>query len=130
MPKCRHRLSVAFLCVSVTAVSAKTPLVGDSVHAARTLFTWRDAVLAGGFVALTIGMFPVDRAVATRLQDSTTQASRFLRDASRGVQYIADPGSVIIGVTLYGVGRAGNWREVADLGLHGTEAIAIAGLRT
>ncbi len=112
---------------SATAAVAQTALVGDSVHAAKTLFTWRDAALAGGFTALTVTMFPVDRRVARNLQDSSTQANHFFKNASRGVQYIADPGSIVIGVTLYGVGRVARWREVADLGLHGTEAVALSG---
>jgi membrane-associated phospholipid phosphatase len=98
----------------------------DTLHARKTLFTWRDAALAGGFAGLTIAMFPLDRSYARRLQDSTTQANKFFKHASRGVEYIADPGSVVIGVGLYAVGRVGHWKEVADLGLHGTEAIALS----
>ena len=94
---------------------------------AKTLFTYRDAVLAGGFAVLTVAMFPVDRSLATRLQDSSTQASHLVKNASRDVQFIADPGSIFIGVGLYGVGRIARWKEVADLGLHGTEAVALSG---
>ena len=103
---------------------------GDSVHAAPTLFTWRDGVLAATFTATTIAMFPVDKSAARHLQDSTTQASRFLKNASRGVQYVADPGSVIIGISMYGIGRVAGWHDVADLGLHGTEAVALSGAAT
>ena len=96
----------------------------------RSLFTWRDAALAGGFAALTVSMFPVDRRVALHLQDSTTQANRFFRNGSKSVQYIADPGAAIIGVSLFGIGRLAHWRSVADLGLHGTEAVAVSGALT
>jgi membrane-associated phospholipid phosphatase len=75
-------------------------------------------------------MFPLDRSTAQELQDSTTQASRFLKNASRRVQYIADPGSVVIGLSMYGIGRVTGWRELADLGLHGTEAVALSGTAT
>ncbi|MDB4873913.1 MAG: phosphoesterase PA-phosphatase related protein [Gemmatimonadetes bacterium] len=109
---------------------AQTPMAGDSIHAAKTLFTWRDGVLAAGFTGLTIAMFPADRSLAKHLQDSSTQANRFLKNASKGIQYFADPGSVVIGVSLYGVGRLAHWRDVADLGLHGTEAIALSGVVT
>src|SRR5690242_5982231 len=37
----------------------------------KTLFTRRDAALAGGFFALTIAMFPLDKSFASRLQDSS-----------------------------------------------------------
>lgn len=106
--------------------TSQTTVVGDSIHAAKTLFTWRDGALAAGFAGLTVAMFPGDRAIAQHLQDSSTQANHFLKHASQGIQYFADPGSIVIGVSLYGIGRVGHWRDVADLGLHGTEAIALS----
>ncbi len=109
---------------------SQTQISGDSIHAAKILFTWRDAELAGGFTGLTVAMFPVDRSLAHRLQDSSAQANRFFKNASKNIQYFADPGSIVIGVSLYGVGRVAHWREVADLGLHGTEAVAVSGLIT
>ena len=104
--------------------------MGDSVHAAKTLFTWRDAVLAAGFAGLTVAMFPADERIARRLQDSTTQANQFFGRAATATEYIADPGSIVIGVSLYGVGRLAHWREVEDLGLHGTEAVVLSGIVT
>jgi len=118
------------LLITVRPAGAQTPMPGDSVHAAKTLFTWRDAVLAGAFAGLTVAMFPIDQRTARRLQDSSTQANHFLKHASRDLQYMADPGSVVIGVSLYGIGRVAGWREVADLGLHGTEAVALSGTLT
>ncbi len=109
-------------------LAAQTAMPGDSIHAAKTLFTWRDGVLAGGFAGLTIVMFPADKSIASRLQDSSTQANRFFKNASRDVQYIADPGSVVIGVSMYAVGRLAHWRPLADLGLHGSEAVALSGI--
>jgi membrane-associated phospholipid phosphatase len=122
---------VAALVAGLTAVPSRgagqTPMKGDSVHAAQTLFTWRDGVLAATFAATTVAMFPVDQSAARHLQDSTTQASRFLRNVSHDVQYIADPGSIIIGVSMYGIGRVAGWHDVADLGLHGIEAVVLSG---
>jgi membrane-associated phospholipid phosphatase len=117
---------VGTLSVAQRAVS-QTPMAGDSVHAAKTLFTWRDAALASGFVGLTIALFPADRALAHRLQDSTVQESRFFKRASVGIQYFADPGAIVIGTSLYALGRARKWRSVSDLGLHGTEAVVLSG---
>ena len=111
---------------SAAPARAQTRIVGDSVHAAKTLFTWRDAALAGGFTVLTVAMFPIDQSVARRLQNPNTQANRFFKNASTDVQYMASPGSIIIGVGMYGVGKLGHWRNVADLGLHGTEAVVLA----
>jgi membrane-associated phospholipid phosphatase len=103
---------------------------GTSDSSRKTLFTWRDGALAGGFVVLTVAMFPVDRSLAARLQDSSTQASHFIKNASRSVQYVADPGSLLIGAGMYAVGRVTHWHELTDLGLHGTEAVIVSGAVT
>lgn len=125
------KLCAFLLCASVTpSLRAQTVIKDDSIHAAKTLFTWRDAVLAGGFTGLTFAMLPVDKRWATKLQDSSTQANRFFKNSSKGIQYIADPGSIVIGVGMYGVGRLAHWKNVEDLGLHGTEAVALAGVTT
>ena len=123
-------VSLLLLAGPATSARAQTPMSGDSVHAAKTLFTWRDAALAAGFTTLTVAMFPLDRTAAGELQEPGNQTNRFLRNASRDVQYVADPGSVVIGVSLYGIGRLGGWRNVADLGLHGSEAVALSGTVT
>lgn len=115
---------------TAATVNAQTPMPGDSVHAAQTLFTWRDGVLAAGFTGVTIALFPADRSIARRLQDSSTQANHFFKNASRGIQYMADPGSIVIGVSMYAVGRVGHWKNAADLGLHGTEAVILSGAIT
>jgi membrane-associated phospholipid phosphatase len=119
--------SAIAIATSAGQVAAQTPMPGDSVHASKTLFTYRDAALAAGFVGLTLAMFPVDKQAAGNLQNPNTQANKFLKNASTGVAFLADPGSIIIGVSMYGVGKLGHWRNVADLGLHGTEAVAISG---
>ena len=111
---------------SVAPAAARLP----AQSSAPTLFTWRDAALAGGFAALTVAMFPLDRSFARRLQNPHNQENRFLRSASRDVQFVADPGAIVIGLGVYGVGRVAGWREVADLGLHGTEAVAFSGALT
>jgi len=134
--KVSHRsilLGAALLQVLACArLCAQSPVTSDTSHreSQLPLFTWRDAALAGGFGVLTVAMFPVDQRVARQLQDSSTQANRFFRNGSKAVQYLADPGAIIIGASLYGVGRLAHWREVADLGLHGTEAVVVSGALT
>jgi membrane-associated phospholipid phosphatase len=109
---------------------AQAPAAADTGLPPKTLFTRRDAFIAAGFAGLTVAMFPLDESVAHRLQNPGAQASDFLRNASRNVQYVADPGSVVIGLSLYAVGRVARWRNVEDLGLHGFEAVAISGVAT
>lgn len=109
---------------------AQTPIQNDSVHAAKTLFTYRDALLAVGFVGLTVAMLPVDKSVAKRLQNPSVQADRFFTNGSTDLRLFSDPGGLIVGLSTYGVGRVAKWRNVADLGFHTVEAISVGGLAT
>jgi hypothetical protein len=52
----------------------RTVVPRDTAHGERrqTLFTYRDAILAGGLAVLTVAMFPLDENVARQIrQDST-----------------------------------------------------------
>jgi membrane-associated phospholipid phosphatase len=98
----------------------------DTHHVHKTLFTWRDAALAGGFTALTIAMFPVDKHIAGQLQNPNTQANKFFNNSATGVELITSPGAFIIGGGMYAIGRLGGHPNLEDLGWHGTEAVLIA----
>ncbi len=94
----------------------------------RPLFTQNDWWLAAAFVGGTIVLHPLDKHMATRLQDTTVQENRFFGDAATGFRLMGEPGAEIIGVSMYAVGRLTHVGRAADLGLHGTEAIALGGL--
>jgi len=89
------------------------------------LFTVNDAYLAGGFIAGTVLLHPVDELFARRLQNKSSQSSRFLQDVAVTFRTIAEPGAFFIGGGLYIAGRASKQRDMADLGLHGTEAVVL-----
>lgn len=91
----------------------------------RPFFTWRDAAIIEAFAIATVAVAPLDKKWANRLQDSSVQENRTMRDVSKFVETVADPGSVIIGVGMYTYGRVTKNRRAADLGLHGTEALII-----
>jgi hypothetical protein len=90
------------------------------------LFTWEDAALAGGFVVGTVALRPVDEYFATHLQTKYAQQNRYFQEVSTVVRTIAEPGAFIIGGSLYAVGRISKQRNMADLGLHGTESVIVA----
>lgn len=99
----------------------------DSLKASQEpLFTAEDALFAGGVIFATLAVAPIDKSLADYLQGAP-QTNRFFRRVSRIVETIAQPGAYLIGGALYGVGKLGGNERMADLGLHGTEAI-IAGL--
>ncbi|HEY4953805.1 MAG TPA: phosphatase PAP2 family protein [Gemmatimonadaceae bacterium] len=114
---------VTLLSPSICAARAQT--VDSSAHASP-LFTKRDAFLGVGFAALTLALLPMDRVIAERLQDSATQSNRFLAGAATDFERAAVPGAYLMGGVLYAAGRLGHLDRVADLGLHGTEAVFMA----
>ena len=120
------RLLLASLLIAVPAqdLTAQAKAVPDTV-AGAPLFTGRDAIRAVGFTGLTIAMFPLDRSIARRLTNERSKANRFLNGASNGVEYIADPGSIVIGTSLYLIGRFTDHPNIEDLGWHGTEAVLL-----
>jgi len=111
--------TVAFPAAAQTPAPAPSP---------KPLFTWGDAALFGGLTVATVAIAPLDRRIADALLDSTVQANRFFGQVAAFVRTVADPGSVIIGVSLYTYGRLAKDERAADLGLHGTEALAIGTL--
>jgi membrane-associated phospholipid phosphatase len=108
------------------AAQSVAPPARDTSRGGDPLFKKRDALMALGFAIGTVAFFPLDRRAAAELQDSSTQANRFFKNASTGVELIASPGAYVIGGGLYIVGRLGHYERVADLGWHGTEAVLVA----
>jgi membrane-associated phospholipid phosphatase len=100
----------------------------DTVGSPSSLFTYRDAVLAGSVVFATLIARPFDDHFAARLQDSSTQANRKLQGLATFVRTVAAPGSYYIGGTMYAVGRLSKNEKLADLGWHGTEALIVGEL--
>jgi hypothetical protein len=119
------RASLLIVLVPAGAVAQPADTIGRSRD---PLFTGRDALIAAGFAIGTAASFPVDRAVAGRLQQPSSQENLFLRRTSRVLRTIAYPGTLIIGGTMYAVGRIADEERMADLGLHGTEALLVGAM--
>jgi membrane-associated phospholipid phosphatase len=121
---CSHsKLAILALVAPFTVGTAQSTVSAPDTVAGAPLFTGRDVVRAVGFTGLTIAMFPLDRSIARRLSNERSKANRFLNGASKGVEVIADPGSIIIGSSLYLIGRFTDHPNIEDLGWHGTEAV-------
>jgi membrane-associated phospholipid phosphatase len=116
-----NRLTVGFLLLFPAPVLAQADTIGPPIP----LFTYRDVVLAGSVAVGTLLAKPFDERIAVRLQDSSTQDSRRIQRMATFVRTVATPGSYYIGVSMYAVGRLSNNDKLADLGLHGTEALIV-----
>ncbi len=121
-----------FLGITATCVLAGPQLQAqvtanpDSVKkAGKPLFTFDDALLGLAFAGLTVAMFPVDKSVAGRLRSPASGENQFIGRLTTGSEYLADPGSIIIGSGMYLVGRLTHRPTLADVGLHTTEAIIL-----
>ena len=122
----KHALLAVVLAVSpLSPASAQVQQTAPDTVTGAPLFTGRDVVRAVGFTGLTIAMFPLDRSIARRLTNQRSKANRFLNNASKGVEVIADPGSIIIGASLYAIGRFTHHPDIEDLGWHGAEAVIL-----
>jgi membrane-associated phospholipid phosphatase len=120
------QLAAAITFAAAPSVAAQSPSAqSPDTTKGAPLFTGRDAIRAVGFAGLTVAMFPLDRSIARRLSNERSKANRFLNGASKGVEYIADPGSIVIGSSLYLIGRFTNHPGIEDLGWHGTEAVLL-----
>jgi membrane-associated phospholipid phosphatase len=97
----------------------------DSTSSGKSLFTYRDALLAGAFALTARLIHPLDDRLRERLQDSSTQANRKLQTLATFVRTTATPGSYVIGTSMYAVGRIAKNERLASVGLHGTEALII-----
>ena len=124
-----RRILVTALALTVSAPLRAQP-ADTAAISTDPLFTDGDLIFAGAFVVGTLAAAPLDKYFAHRLQRPWAQENRWLRRAATTFNVTAAPGSLIIGGTLYAVGRIGGNERMADLGLHGTEAIVIAGAAT
>ncbi len=114
------------LCLAISPLRpAAAQTDNTSGGSAGQLFTYRDAILAGGVILGARLVHPLDDYYARRLQDSSTQQNKKLQALATFVRTTAAPGSYIIGSTMYLTGRVANNRKLASLGLHGLEALLV-----
>lgn len=90
------------------------------------LFSASDAAWAGGFLAGTAALAPLDRYFADRLQDPRSQESGFLRNAATGFRVLGHPGALVAITGMYAVGRLADNDGLAEVGLHAAAAFAVA----
>lgn len=89
------------------------------------LFTKRDAWIAAGFAGATVALFPLDRRIATRLENPDAQEERFLHHTSTDAELLAIPGIYVLGAGFYAVGRLAHVPWMADVAVHAGEAVFV-----
>jgi membrane-associated phospholipid phosphatase len=119
-----RRIGKAAALLALAGLSAAAQPADTLGRSTEPLFTRNDALAAGIFGVSTIAAFPMDKLIAGYARGSIQQR-RLARRVAIVVEEIAIPGAFIIGASLYGVGRITDNHEMADVGLHGTEAILV-----
>jgi membrane-associated phospholipid phosphatase len=121
----RTTLLAVLTLVGVLAAPATAVAQATSVSQPRRvpLFTRDDAYLGGLVLVSTVALWPLDSKIAEALQKPNRQANRLFQNLSRDVRVIAVPGAVIIGTSMYVAGRLAHSPWMADVGLHGEEAL-------
>lgn len=102
-----------------------TPAPADTSIPDRQLFHRSDLYVAGGFVAATLALLPADHHLAELARDEDLLNNGTLKRLSSDVKFFGGPGPFIIGGTMYAVGRLGHIPRMAELALHGTEAVVV-----
>lgn len=105
---------------------AAADTTASAAGSAEPFFIARDAWIALGFVAGTAALAPLDQRLALELQDSTLQAHRVLRGFADTFRFLGFPGTVLLGGSLYAIGRAGDLPGAAEVGLRATEAVLLS----
>ena len=123
----KRTLLVAFgLLGTVTTAQLPGQPADTTKVSTEPLFTRRDLLIAGGFVAATMALYPADRALARSIRRDPLQNNHFLTESADFFDFMGTKGSVYIGTSMYIVGRLARVERMADLGLHGTESLYLA----
>lgn len=86
----------------------------------------RDGRIAATFALGTLGVAPFDRPIAVASQRASLQQDAALRGTATVFRLLAEPGTYVLLGAAYAAGRFGGSDRIAEVGLRGLEAEAIA----
>jgi len=113
-------LALCTLIFSSQAVGQATTPAG---RPSRPLFTARDAYIGVGLTAASVLLIQVDKPILLAIQ---RDSSPFRDRSAERLKYINEKSLLALDVVFFGVGRLGHMERLADIGLHGSEAIMMA----
>ncbi len=117
--------SVILVTLLATARVGAQSAPADTAIPDRQLFHRSDLYVAGGFALATLALLPADHHLAELARDEDLVANGTLKRLSSDVRFFGGPGPFLIGGTMYAVGRLGHIPRMAELALHGTEAVIV-----
>ena len=124
----------AALAVSLGIGCAAAPLAAqarDTARApARPMFTRHDAAIASALVAGAVALMPADDWLRGRVEQRGVQSSASAHAIANDFSLLGDPGTVLLTVGTYAVGRIAGNHTVTDVGLHAAEALVSSAVAT
>lgn len=120
-------LSASSLAATSLAM-AQQQSVRDSTASNTSMFTGRDAAIAGAFVIATAAVMPFDRHIAVEAQRPSVQDNHFLSSTATTFRLLSNPGAIGLGALTYVAGRADHSPRAAEVGLRTLESIGAAGV--
>ena len=113
---------------------AAAPLAAQSAdtarHAQRPVFTRHDAIVASALVAGAVALMPADDWLRGRVVQRSAQSSASVHAIANDFSLLGDPGTVILSLGTYAVGRIAGSHTVSEVGLHATEALVLSAAAT
>jgi membrane-associated phospholipid phosphatase len=120
---------VCWLCAALACaapLAAQNPRA-DSLKASReALFVPVDALYAGGFLLGGLAMYPIDLKVAEEIAAPSGQTNDLLRGTATAFRVLGNPTPALLSGGLFLAGRLTGRPEMADVGLHTGESLAMA----
>ncbi len=120
----RTRVLFVLLVIGAPRLGAQQASADSTSRA--PLFNSTAAWIAGGTVVGTAALMFADPGITEELRDPGPQRSHLLQNSARDLNWIGDPGTVIIAAAMYGTGRIAHHPVLAELGLRSAEALVIS----
>lgn len=116
--------------VALGAVPAAAQARDTARKAPPALFTRHDALVATGLLAGALALMPADEWFRDRVEERSVQSSPTAHDVANDFSLLGDPGTVILSLGTYAVGRIAGSHTVSEVGLHASEALLLSAAAT
>ena len=104
------------------------PAAAQSDSVSKTLFTRRDAVVAGGALAAAVAISHFDPRIASFFSDTSLAHVREGQRFDNVFTHINETTLTLAGIAAYGAGRLSRSPALTDIAFHTTEAVVSASL--
>lgn len=110
---------------------ANSPRVDSAARAASPrFFGARDRSNLLLLIGVTLATMPADKKLTDEFRDAGPQRSSFLHEGARAFDFLGNPGTVVLTVGTYAIGRVIGSEHLSDLGLHVGQSLLLTSAET